>query len=309
MLNNLNIQNNILIYPKKNIIPIIIPETNFIDIYDDINNYKEMNSSMFIDTDGNITILVRCVNYNKYSLNEFVLYEDYSNSIYYTIEGNLNNNLDIENFKYEILTYSYNLDIYPSYWYGLEDIRFIDNNNILVTVPQLNTEGNPSIFKANFINNRIENFQSCYPNKIEKNWMPYFDNDNYKVIYSLYPFIIKSIENDDREELDYKNEILKNYHGSTNGVNLNNYDRLFLIHVNKDDMTLHRWLIYNIKSKDVNISEEFKFFKNSYIEFCCSLNIYINRFFITIGVNDNKSYIIETSYDQIIKLFPIKYSP
>jgi hypothetical protein len=307
MLKNLNIEDNLFIYPKKDIIPIIIPEKYYTDIYNNINNYKEMNPSMIIEENGDVIILVRCVNYNKYKSNKFVLYENHSNSIYYIINGKLNNTdkLDIENFKYDLLTYYYNLEKYLTYWLGLEDIRLIDSNNILVTVPELNKQGNPSIFKATLVNNRIENFIECYPNKIEKNWMPYFNNDNYKVIYSLYPFKIKSIEKDDIEEINFIDERLKGYHGSTNGIKLNKNNRLFLIHINKNDIVLHRWIIFNIKTNNVIISKEFKFFKNSYIEFCCSLNIYINRIFITIGVNDNKAFIIETSFDEIIKFFTI----
>jgi hypothetical protein len=143
--------------------------------------------------------------------------------------------------------------------------------------------------------------------------MPYFDNNNnnynnynnYKVIYSLNPFVIKSIENDDFEEIQLNeslNQTLKGYHGSTNGIILNDNERLFLIHINRNT-TSHRWLIFNIKTKSVFVSEEFTFFKHSYLEFNCSLSKYNDRIFISIGVNDDKAYIIETSNEDIINTF------
>ena len=55
-----------------------------------------------------------------------------SKSIYYKITGKIIDakKLDIENFEYNILNYNYDLQIFPTYWKGLEDIRFIDNNNM-----------------------------------------------------------------------------------------------------------------------------------------------------------------------------------
>jgi hypothetical protein len=68
-----------LIFPKKDIIPIIIPQIYFIDKYNNINNYCEMNPSMIIEENGDVIILIRCVNYKKYESNKFVLYESQTN--------------------------------------------------------------------------------------------------------------------------------------------------------------------------------------------------------------------------------------
>lgn len=300
-----------LLFPKKDIIPIIVPQICFVDKNNDINNYVEMNPSMFIDESGNVTILVRCVDYKKFCSKKFTIYNMIPNSIYYILNGNINNNekLDIEKFEYNLLEYTYNLPVFLSQWKGLEDIRFIDKNTILTIVPELNS-GRPAIFKAELNNKKVSNFSSCKPDHIEKNWMPYFDNDKNKVIYSLDPFIIKSIDNEDLQEIEIKETIknkLKGYHGSTNGIILSQYERLFLVHINKNRMN-HRWLLFNIETNDVLVSEEFVFFKNSYIEFNCSLSIYNDRIFITMGLNDDKAYIIETCYSDIIETFPKIYN-
>ena len=139
-----------IIFPKKDIIPVIVPQIWFQDKYNNTNNYVEMNPSLFIDTDGNTIILVRCVNYKKFSNKQFTLHDSYSNSVYYLLKGTVNDRekVDIEKFEYQIVNVEYNLPTYPTYWFGLEDIRFINANNILVNVPELHDGGKPSIFKA-----------------------------------------------------------------------------------------------------------------------------------------------------------------
>ena len=70
-----------IIFPKKDIIPIIIPQICFQDKYNNINNYVEMNPSLYIDADGNTKILVRCVNYKKFNKlfnHSITLYEIFS---------------------------------------------------------------------------------------------------------------------------------------------------------------------------------------------------------------------------------------
>ena len=63
-------------------------------------------------------------------------------------------------------------------------------------------------------------------------------------------------------------------------------------------------MLFNIITNEVQLSEEFIFFKNSYIEFTCSLSKYCDRIFIAIGVNDNKAYIIEINIEDVKNVFP-----
>lgn len=299
------------LFPKKEVIPIIVPQMTYLDKYNDVNNYVEMNPSIYINDSGEVTILVRCVNYKKLQSRVFTLYGNVSITIYYKVTGNIKDNekLNIENFDYNILSYDYNLPVYPTYWKGMEDIRFINEKEILVNVPELHNGGKPTILKADIIENTVTNFTPCCPNTgDEKNWMPYKDISTDKVIYSLNPFLIKSIEQDDFEEIEISQsmkEKLKGYHGSTNGVALNKYERLFLVHLNREVIT-HRWLVYNIKTRSILISDEFVFFKNAYIEFTCSLAKFGDRFFVSVGVNDDKAYIIEVASEDIINSLVIE---
>ena len=65
-----------------------------------------------------------------------------------------------------------------------------------------------------------------------------------------------------------------------------------IIHKNKDRVW-NRWLVFNPDTKEVKYSNEFVFFKDSYFEFVCSLVHFKGRIFVSIGVNDNKAFIIE----------------
>ena len=283
---------------KKNVYPIITPEKYFIDRFNNHNSYTEMNPSINIDKNGNVKILVRLVNYKKFSNRTFTVYENYSNSKYVLLKGKINEQerLDLDCFEYQDVTYNYLLPIYSTYWKGLEDIRFMDSNTLLITIPECNPSGNPSIFKATLENNTIHSFITCKPQIIEKNWMPFTDeNFNNFVIYSLNPFKIKNIEDETFKTLSFSEEIakkLEHFHGSTNGIAYKS-GILFLIHIN-DDKTQHKWLLFNNKTNEIQISNEFVFFRYSYIEFTTSLARFNERIFISLGVNDDKSFIIET---------------
>ena len=281
--------------------PIILPQTQFTDIFGKSNAYLEMNPAMQIQENGSTKILVRCVNYRKFQDKKFTLYEPKSNSKYFLMSGNmtLRQPLNLENFTVNEIQYSYGMQTYPSYWTGLEDIRFIDQKNILATIPECNPSGNPTIFRANLNSSFISNFQPCFPNSVpEKNWMPFQTESEFpKVIYSLSPFIIKSVNSDDKQEIPVSPAVesaLQGYHGSTNGIQFQNGEFIFLIHGNREK-SYHRWLRFNPKTNQIQISPEFTFFRNSYIEFPCSLSEWNQTYFVGLGVNDDKAFIVEIS--------------
>ena len=135
--------------------------------------------------------------------------------------------------------------------------------------------------------------------------MPYLDkNDLCYVVYSVYPFKIKEPIKDTFLDINIENDLLKDYHGSTNGVEYKNTNqRLFLVHVNKDNKVFHRWLLLNIENYTICLSQEFLFFKHTYIEFPINISLFNERIFISMGVNDSQAYIIETTQDYVDELF------
>ncbi len=281
------------VFPKKQIFPIILPTPVFKSRFGISKNFVEMNPSLYIDTNGNTQILVRCVDYTKYRGNNFTLYNPKSNSLYYKLTGKITENLSLDSFRVEEVTVDYNLPKHTTYWIGLEDIRFIDASNILVTVPELNESGLPCIFRAVLNGSTISSFVKCEPSKTEKNWMPFLD----KVLYSVHPFQIKSIDTNDITEINLPNNyVLEGYHGSSNGIPYLN-GILFLIHKN-EDVVKHRWILFNPALNKVKVSEPFVFFSHSFIEFSCSIARYQDHIYVSLGVNDDKAFILKVStYD------------
>jgi hypothetical protein len=291
------------IFPNIYVTPIHLPQKQFKDSYGNANAYVTMNPSLYITPTGDITLLVRSVNYRKYRDKQFTLNElPLSVSTYTICRGKMESNKPlIFNFTMDDLTLEYNQPTYSTYWKGMEDIRFITQYQVLVTIPEFNPGGNPSIFLANIYNNRISYCIPCEPSNTEKNWMPFLLNNEPMVIYSIDPFIVKTVLDAELIEVATSLPPLKGYHGSTNGLAYKD-GFLFLIHQSRD-ISYHRWLYYNPVSHHVKVSDEFIFFKNTYIEFPCSLCEWESRIFISIGINDDTAYIIEVSKREIENFF------
>jgi hypothetical protein len=290
---------------KSTIYPIILPQKFYKDRYGHPNSLIEMNPSMNIDENQNMVILVRCVNYRKYYNKEFTMFEDESKSKYFMLKGKLREEipLNMEEFEYQDVIVHKNLPTFFSYWKGIEDIRFVDSETILATVPEFNKNGNPSIYVAKIHENCIHSFVDCQPNEREKNWMPI--HGTHTVIYSLSPFLLKEIEKDVFTKVDLSEEIqeiVKPYHGSTNSIPLTSQQQLFLIHSNEKEKTIHRWLLLDTRENTIQVSDEFMFFRHSYIEFPVSLCRDHNRMFVSLGVNDDKAFIVEITIQEVVHM-------
>jgi hypothetical protein len=292
---------------KTNIYPLILPQKYYTDQFGKPNAYIEMNPSMNIDENGKVQILIRCINYRKFHNKQFVLFEPHSNSVYFLLSGNMKEGerLNVDNFETQEITYHYGIPTYYTYWKGMEDIRFVNSSHLLITVPECNKNGNPSIFQAKIEDKKIHSFEECRPNITEKNWMPFIGEDgNPYVIYSLSPFRVKQIKEDIFTEIDVSSEnanALQGYHGSTNGISYHQF-QLFLIHINREK-SYHRWLLFDPISNEIRLSDEFVFFKHTYIEFPVSLCQFKDRLFISLGINDDKAFIIETPLSEIDHIF------
>jgi hypothetical protein len=277
-----------------NTYPLICPQIVFKDRFQSQNAFLEMNPAIWYDEQTELwTVLVRGVNYRKFSNSSFTMYHSPAHSVYWIGEGKDLNTLEFQELKYD---YG-NLKWYSSYWNGVEDIRFINREYVIACVPQLNPGGGPALFKAR-INREaslLQNFQPLAPcEKPEKNWLPFPDNKEI-VLYSCSPLCIKALETDSIQELPITSSVakgLEGYHGSTNGV-LVNHTYLFLVHKNNvDGRTVHRWLWISQNYLIVRVSDPFTFFKHSYIEFPCGLVYKDKTLYVSLGVNDDKAYIL-----------------
>ena len=297
---------------KKQVHPILIPTTRFQDRFGNHDAYVDMNPSIHIEEQtGEVIIFVRTVNYRKYPNNAYTVYENKARTIYGTLRGTMKDGqLFLDTFHFQPLDVMYQRPTYPSWWSGVEDIRFVTKDIVLACVPECHPQGSPSIFQATFHASTLTAFQPCQPSATpEKNWMPYWDasKQTHKVIYSVSPFQIKSIQADDREEIPLtpaQQQDLKGWHGSSNAIDLFG-QKVCLIHKNADRV-YHRWVLFDPVEKRVHASKPFVFFPHSYIEFVCSLAQYQGTIYVSLGVNDNRSFIVEVEPTAILPLFDAK---
>ena len=276
---------------KHRAYPLIFPKAQYKDRFGEPTAFVDMNPSMFIGADGEVTLLVRRVNYRKYADKQFSLGSYPSQSNYLVAKGRVG---DLGRWSLAPLRVEYGRMTYPTYWNGPEDIRFITENEIIATIPECNPSGKPAIFRAHLEGAVMKSVKPCFPNDTEKNWMPYTDSaGRRKAIYSLRPFRIKEVEAADLETLGCDLPELEGYHGSTNGLRYKGGDkRLFLVHINRE-RTYHRWFLFDPSDQSVQVSDEFVFFQHAYIEFPLSLCEYGGKLYVSMGVNDEAAYILE----------------
>jgi len=278
------------LFPIRTIRPLLLDPKRFQDRFGQPNAYLDMNPSLFIDASGQATVLVRRVNYRKFQDKAFTLYESQAKSEYLMLKGPIHQ--PFCTFFVQPLT----ADLpptYPTYWRGLEDIRFVNETTVLATIPECNPRGHPALFQGTLTGCRVQDLRPCDPHdRPEKNWMPFGD---HQVVYSVDPLQTKSVLGAALSPLGSA-EDLKGYHGSTNGIRwLGGW--LFLIHVNRE-RTVHRWLW--IHDEKARYSEEFVFFAHSYIEFPCSLCEYDGTLFVSLGLNDDKAFVLELDKNDVV---------
>jgi hypothetical protein len=272
-----------------NYIPLICPQRQFRDKAGQPSAYVDTNPSLFVDASGNVTILVRQVNYRKFKDRSFVVGEQVSRSEYTTMYGTYDNN-QIRITSTMSLEFNTPLQRYSTYWYGLEDIRFITPTTVLATCPELGPGGNPRVVYGELTRpNQIQITHLLDGETVEKNWMPYLFHDSPFVVYSVSPLVIRPLRVNQPITLHAIPE-LAGYHGSTNGIPFRG-GYLFLIH-KYDRKTENRWLYIHMNSRQFAYSEPFAFFQHSYIEFPCSLvQLPDEKIAVSLGVNDCMAYI------------------
>jgi hypothetical protein len=284
-------------------LPIICPQRQFQDKEGSSNAYVDTNPSLYVNKDGNTTVLVRQVNYRKFKDRSFKLGENKSKSEYHILKGTYKNNTFDLNWE-SLAVIQTNLPKYSSYWHGPEDIRFVDNHTLLAVYPELNPEGNPRISLGHLDTDKTITFTKLLDGaSTEKNWMPFTHKNSQLLIYSVSPLTIKPLVCYEPVQL-HQNPELKGYHGSTNGIPFKN-GYLFLVH-KYSEKSEHRWLYLNLVEQTFSFSEPFIFFNYSYIEFPCSLvELPDGKLAVSLGVNDDKAKIaiLDKSTIQLCEAF------
>ncbi len=284
------------------------PQIPFKNRYGFYSAFREMNPAMYYDTDkGEWIVLVRGVNYEKLSNGTYALFASPAHSVYWIAHGPT-----LEHLQFKELQWFYGLPTYGSYWNGIEDARLLDSRTVLVTVPQLDPGGKPTMFSAqlNDALTHLSVFKRLEPSEgPEKNWMPMPGGQS--VLYSVCPLRCKPLELKDFVTIPLTPQLealLNGFHGSTNGIPWTAGERqgqLYLIHktvhTTRNEHTqqgdepkrvVHRWLFLGIDGH-VMVSQTFVFFTHSYIEFPCSLVQQHNKdIYVSLGLNDMHALIL-----------------
>jgi hypothetical protein len=274
--------------------PLFAPQILFKDRQNEINAFLETNPAVFVDGEV-FTILVRLVNYRKFSNRAYKMGGMLSESNYHLFKAKYGP-CGFEITYSAPVTFINNLPTYYSCWTGFEDIRFLDKDRILCTSPTSSPEGNPVIVQGILKDNTITIQSVCEPSKIEKNWMPFQVGTQDYVLYSAYPLSLKKLSSPIPQVLHYADE-LKGFHGSTNGI-VWGEGFLFIIH-KYEYRTMHKWLYFEPVCKKYGYSESFVFHPHSYIEFTCSLVAHNEKLFVGLGVNDDKAFLCEVSHPEL----------
>jgi hypothetical protein len=289
-------------FPVVNTTLLLGPQLKLNDKFGAPNAFLEMNPSFWLNDDGSYVVLIRRVNYRKFADKRFVLYDRYCESKYLVFRGNwdMTKPFSLDGSSCSELEIVSPFPLQATHWYGVEDIRFISETQVLGTFPQYNPGGQPAMYLCSFEGSKLTVLKQCQPSACEKNWMPVelFES----VIYSCSPLRLKDIVTEEFTNVDTTPELdalLKGYHGSTNAIQCRN-GFLTLIHKN-EDRVVHRWLWISTSCYDVILSEPFVFFPHSYIEFPLSLVRQEGRLFVSLGVNDDKACLIELSSDDLFQ--------
>ena len=261
------------------VIPLFCPPLKFINMYGQNDCYSPTNPALWISDTGAYVLLVRAVNYRKFHDYTFTLSEPTSNSVYMVQRGE-----DVYTLLQdtaERVHVDYGAAVHRTYWRGPEDIRFLTPPSVLATVPELTPGGHPSVFRARLVGTTLSQFEPLEPNTTpQKNWMPYGSG----WVYSVHPWVVHTPT---PRTLPFDTQCLAGYHGSTNGVLVDGW-WWFIIHDKKD----HRWLRLRADEGAADVSEPFAFFRNTYIEFCCSVSYYRGDLWIALGCNDAHAYVV-----------------
>ena len=142
-------------------------------------------------------------------------------------------------------------------------------------------------------------------NIIEKNWSPFFKDDELYIIYSFYPYMIVYLVNTKDGNLTLisktSTNIFKNIRGGTNGIPYKNNTILTLCHIQKSNKDYyHMFLLFDNQYPFTirKYSNLFKFFKNK-IEFATHIEEHNNNIYISYGISDKYSVTVQTNIQQI----------
>lgn len=199
---------------------------------------------------------------------------------------------------------------------GLEDVRLIDSKSFFATYPELNPNNTPQMAYGEFDENGINKIVPLSLTaeiKCEKNWLPFYHDENLHFIYSFSPFQLYRLEKDgtivsviNHKLIDRVEETL-DFRGSAAPIKYRDGYLLTIHQVNVNTNShrnyYHRFVYLSSDFKTVRYSKLF-YFEKIGIEYNIGLLIDGEQVVMLYSVNDRSSMIMTLELkvvDQMLK--------
>jgi len=288
------------------------------------NTFGGMNPSVFIDSDGDILVNVRVVNYILYHSENKQLYPSNWGPLAYLhpekdqrlVTENylvrLNSNLEMINCtKVEML------ELHQPIWefVGLEDARLVYWDDYYLIGVRRDTTVNGvgrmelskiDLDKNNWIAKEVDRKRIPAPapdnSYCEKNWMPILDRP-YQFVKWSSPVEVVEFDGAETKQVSVRQGIqpLKDQRGGSQlirwgdrYISITHEVDLFKNYLDqKDGIYRHRLCVYDDQLNLVGLSKEFSFL-DFRIEFCVGIAEYENDLLISFAVADNAAFVLRT---------------
>ena len=303
--------------------PIIIPNTL-------TNGLGLMNPSVYVDSDGDILVNLRQVNYTLYiSENEKRFFSPWGPLTYLHPEKDqrlvTNNFLCRLDKDYNVINYTKveMLELHTPIWefVGLEDARVVqwDGDYYMVGVRRDTTTNGQGRMEYSKIEIDKDNWTVKEVQRVrmpatggdasycEKNYSPILDKPYHFVKWTMPTEVVWSNPNKPETKQILLNNDMPNpprdQRGGSHTVSWGDYYITFSHEVNlwrnylnqKDSTYRHRLVVWDKEFNFVGLSKEFAFMDTP-IEFCVGAAIINDNMLVSFGVQDNSAFVLEVPH-------------
>jgi len=288
------------------------------------NTFGGMNPSVFIDSDGDILVNVRVVNYILYHSENKQLYPSNWGPLAY-LHPEKDQRLVTENYLVRLnsdlvmtdCTKVEMLNLHEPIWefVGLEDARLVywDDYYLIGVRRDTTTNGvgrmeltKITLDKENWVAKEVDRKRIPAPapdnSYCEKNWMPILDRPYHFVKWSS-PVEVVEFDGTETKQVSVRQGLQppKDQRGGSQLIRWGNCYILITHEVDlfknylqqKDGIYRHRLCVYDDQLNLVGLSKEFSFL-DFRIEFCVGIAEYKGDLLISFAVADNAAFVLRT---------------
>lgn len=200
-----------------------------------------------------------------------------------------------------------NIVIYPCRVMGMEDVRLFGEKYLLCTCLDVTSNHVPKVCFGTYDKyGNVMNMKILGDiNKTEKNWLPIYDNNTCKIIYSFYPLIIYDLNLISGELIEIINtkltaKNLSSFRGSAVPIKYKNgwLCTVHQVYYDKKRKYMHRFLWIDYDFTTIKYSKCF-YFEKIGVEFNLGIAHHNNGLILTYSVDDANPNLCIISYDTL----------